>query len=297
MTAPEKVQTAKVKWWEGRKFCELGGPVELFCKYVAGLEFGQEPDYQKCRQMFAGEVKKMGGRLGLGEGQTNGHTVSPVNKVNGKKGAKKKPVVEDESPDDDESAVEDSPKPAKKVRKQVAKKPAVKTKKGTKNSKTTQVSDSEEDMFETPPVKPIKPRYAEAASQTSPAFVAAAKARRAGLKALAQSEVKEESPVTPGRVRRGANLLQTEEKVAESPVTPVRSRRGTPVRAAAAGSPAPRVASPAPIKIKGLPDNPTPAMLAIIQMKQQAAEEKANKKRKTPAAAGATPGAKKKTKA
>merc|ERR1719244_424016 len=230
MTAPEKVQTAKVKWWEGRKFCELGGPVELFCKYVAGLEFDQEPDYQKCRQMFAGEVKKMGGRLGLEEGQTNGHTVSPVNKVNGQKGAKKTPVVEDESPDEDESAVEDSPKPAKKVRKPVAKKPVVKTKKGTKNSKTTQVSDSEEDMFETPPVKPIKPRYVEAACQTSPAFVAAAKARRAGLKALAQSEVKVESPVTPGRSRRGANLLQPEvEKVAESPVTPGRSK-STPAR-------------------------------------------------------------------
>ena len=107
--------------------------------------------------------------------------------------------------------------------------------------------------------------------QTSPAFVAASKAARVGKKAIDQSEYVNgsEQHLTP------SNLRKTKKKSAASaaaPSTPEVKKKGAKVSNGVASS---------PVVVSDLP-NPTPAMLAIINKRQQAEAEKtaSGKKRK-----------------
>merc|ERR1719186_725713 len=197
----------------------LPKPVQEFVKYVAGLKFEEEPLYDELRGFFTPEVKKVGGKLELnGEGEKVTNSGVGENGVKkGKKAAgKKAAVISDE---DSVSGKENNSSPIKKVRKVPVRKahvletnseeefdlspvPAKKAKKATarkvsvkKSSKAETESEGEsEDMFTASPSPmkkmPTYPKYQEAACQTSPAFVAAAKAARKGKKALAQSEYK-----------------------------------------------------------------------------------------------------------
>merc|ERR1719186_1527562 len=209
----------------------LPKPVQEFMKYVAGLKFEEEPDYDELRGFFTPEVKKVGGKLELNgevEKVTNGGVGGDEEKK-GKKAAGKKPAVI--SDEDSVSGNENNSSPIKKVRKapvletdseeefDLSPVPAKKAKKATarkvnvrKSSKAKTESEGEsEDMFTSSPSPmkklPTYPKYQEAACQTSPAFVAAAKAARKGKKALAQSEYKVngDTPTvvkdTPSKVR------------------------------------------------------------------------------------------------
>jgi len=118
------------------------------------------------------------------------------------------------------------------------------------------------------PKKKFKAQVQEIGVQTSPAFVAAAKAARIGKKALAQSEYiadEDSQHLTPSSLRK-----QTRKKPAIN---------GTPGRKAGG-----RSKENGDVSSNGVSDisNPTPAMLAILQKKQQAEAEKAasGKKRK-----------------
>merc|ERR1719186_894483 len=302
----------------------LPKPVQEFVKYVAGLKFEEEPDYDELRGFFTPEVKKVGGKLevnGEGEKVTNSG-VGGDGVKKGKKAAGKRPAVI--SDEDSVSGKENNSSPIKKVRKVPVNKapvletdseeefdlspvPAKKAKKATarkvnvrKSSKAKTESEGEsEDMFTSSPSPmkkmPTYPKYQEAACQTSPAFVAAAKAARKGKKALAQSEYKVngDTPTvvkdTPSKVRNTpskardtpSNSKETPSKAAAKN-TPTRSGRSTARSTPNHSSTNEEVSSNGiPITIPGI-SNPTPAMLAIFQRKQQAEEEKAGKKRKKP---------------
>merc|ERR1719186_650840 len=295
----------------------LPKPVQEFMKYVAGLKFEEEPLYDELRGFFTPEVKKVGGKLevnGEGEKVTNGG-VGGDGVKKGKKAAGKRPAVI--SDEDSVSGKENNSSPIKKVRKVPVKKapvletdseeefdlspePAKKAKKATarkvnvrKSSKAeTESEDESEDIFTSSPSPmkklPTYPKYQEAACQTSPAFVAAAKAARKGKKALAQSEYKVNRD-TPSKVRNTPSKAKDTSKGSkETPSkaavrnTPTRSGRSSVRSTPNHSSTNEEVSSNGiPITIPGI-SNPPPAMLAIFQRKQQAEEEKAGKKRKKP---------------
>merc|ERR1719233_2161230 len=128
-------------------------------------------------------------------------------------------------------------------------------------------------MFDTPsPKKKVSrslPKYQEAACQTSPAFVAAARAAKKGLAVSDHSKVNGESPArtrsTP--VRTKANAGQSESKV-----------RNTPTRAGNTPNKS-RSTEQTVDNIPGM-SNPTPAMLEIMQKKMKAEQDKTKNKRK-----------------
>merc|ERR1712098_915169 len=95
----------------------------------------------------------------------------------GRSRVKKAPVVESDS----ENELESSPVPAKKPKTAQRKKNVVEVKDN---------GGASDDMFETSPTNNVisRPILQEVGCQTSPAFVAAAKAARKGKLALAQSE-------------------------------------------------------------------------------------------------------------
>jgi len=286
---PGKVQAEKESYMKDSKnLGSLPKSVQQFMKYVGSLKFEEAPEYDKLRDMFSMDVKKSGGILELSVDDGVKSSMKDVNKENHsspvKKGkralAKKLPVVETDS--DEEFDV--SPVPAKKVKK------ALVTKANGKNPVKPKESESEDadsdDMFcaSPSPVKKIKsqPKFQEAACQTSPAFVAAARAARKGKKAIALSEDlinsvngeisnKEvntlvKSKGTPRKAVAGHSKGKVE--------TPTRqSGRSTPIKTAPNGD------SDAGTTIPGI-SNPTPAMLEIFQRKREAEEEKAAKKRK-----------------
>ena len=240
------------------------------------------------------EVKKCGGKMDLGEGVA-------VSKAKGRKGAKKAAAVSDD--EDSVSEKENNSSPVKKVRKVAVKKapvvetdseedfepspiPAKKTKKATVNkSKKPAKAESEgdsEDMFSSSPSPlakmPTYPKYQEAACQTSPAFVAAAKAARRGKKALAQSEYKVNGD-TPARATP-SKTRDTPARARDTPTrdTPSRAAKDTPSKEAAKNTPT-RSGRSTPsnskdtsrdssVSIPGI-SNPTPAMLAIFNKKKQ----------------------------
>jgi len=294
---PGKVHAAKEDYMKNlaKNIMSLPKQVQYFMKYVAELKFEEEPDYNRLRGFFTAEVKKSGGHLDLGG------DVCEVTKTKVKKVVKKAAVASDE--EDIVSEKENKKSPVKRVRKAVAKKaaavetdsendiepspvPAKKAKKAPvkKVIKKSSMTDSEgdsEDMFSSSP-SPLKklpaltiPKYQEAACQTSPAFVAAARAAKRGLKALAQSEdkVNGDTPVkarnTPGRA---AKDTPGKDAAKSTPTRAGRSSaKSTPSKTNSIGE--------SSVTIPGI-SNPTPAMLAIFLKKQKAEEEKAGKKRK-----------------
>jgi len=280
---PAKVQSAKEQFMKDirKNTANMPTQVQEFMKYVAGLKFDEKPDYDKLRGLFMAEVKKSGGKLDLdacdevSAMKRNGKSVpKKVNGLNGKENdlspvkkarkinAKKAPVTESDS----EEELEPSPIPAKKAKKapvrKVAKKPVVESS-----------EEGSEDMFDTPsPKKKVArnfPKYQEAACQTSPAFVAAARAAKKGLAPADLAKVNVESPArarsTP--VRSKASVEQNEKKV-----------RNTPTR----GSNTPSKSKSTEQNVVSIPgmSNPTPAMLEIMQKKLQAEQDKTKNKRK-----------------
>jgi len=133
-----KVHEAKKTFMEGLPATVAGAPkpVQEFLRYVQGIEFTSEPDYDKCRNMFTAALKKSGlpasGKIDL-SAPKNGNSKSSKNFVNSeidsdgsedmfepspakkpkkaqapakRKAAKKKPVVEvseDEGASSDET--------------------------------------------------------------------------------------------------------------------------------------------------------------------------------------------------
>jgi len=274
-TNPAKVQTAKEQFMKDirKNTASMPTQVQEFMKYVAGLKFEEKPDYDKMRGFFMAEVKKSGGKLDLVNGEVSikkqnndrvkgkDNNSSPARKVR-KVNSKKAPVIESES----EEELESSPLPAKKAKKaparKVNKKPIVESS-----------EEGSEDMFDTPsPKKKVSrsfPKYQEAACQTSPAFVAAARAAKKGLAPPDNIKVNGDSPArgrsTP--VRTKASTGPSEAKV-----------RNTPTRAGNTPNKSRSTEQHAAI-IPGM-SNPTPAMLEIMQRKMQAEQDKTNNKRK-----------------
>jgi len=202
--------------------------------------------------------------------------------VPAKRGRKAKKVVEDTEEEDIEEFESPEPAAVKKTKKAPAKKATAVKKQAPIKSKKSIPSDTEEksssrssrkgtqvdslsedDMFAaTPsPRKRIKSQVTEIGVQTSPAFVAAAKAARRGLKALKDSEYTNDGPnskLTPSSLRRKAPA------------------RNTPVKRAGSQGQANGVNESGEEKTKVLTDisNPTPAMLAILKKKEQAEADK-----------------------
>jgi len=289
---PTKVQAAKEAYMKDltKNVAGLPKPVQDFMKYVVGLKFEEEPDYNKLRMFFTAEVKKCGGKLDLGgekkepvkKGRkaaavSDGEDVSekennssPVKKVR-RAPVKKAPVVET----DEEEDLDPSPVPAKKTKRIPVKKVASK-----KNSKPEESEgESDDDMFSSPSTSLKKttnhPKFQEAACQTSPAFVAAARAARKGKKALAMSEYKVNGD-TPGKNTPSKTAARNTPSKVAAKNTPIRSGRSS-----ARGTPSKEEINTNgdSVTVPGM-SNPTPAMLAIMQRKQQVEEEKAGKKRK-----------------
>jgi len=295
---PGKVQAAKEEYMKDldKNTASMPKQVQGFMKYVAKLRFEEDPDYDKLRGFFMTEARKCGDNLGLNEvavipskllekgkrgvvavDDANAvsekeNTISPVKKTK-KTVRKKKPVVETDSDEE----IDPSPIPAKRAKKAPVSKP--------KKLRTVSDHDSIEDkdmLMSTPAPKNTFvsiPKYQEAACQTSPAFVAAARAARKGLKALAQSEynVRVDSP---GK-KRATPKVSKDTPVKGSKSTPAPEvTRNTPTRKGRSGTSTPSADKSANSSESTI-SNPTPAMLAIMQKKQQAAEVKGGgKKRK-----------------
>ena len=277
---PGKVQAAKEQFMNDldKNTASLPKQVQEFMKYVARLDFEEDPDYDKLRGFFMAEASKCGDNLGLNEAAVienknvvtakgsviavdddcavseKENVTSPVKKAK-KAARKKKAVVETES----EEEIDPSPIPTKRVKKAPVSKP--------KKLKTSSDHDSikDKDPASTPKNTILTvPKYQEAACQTSPAFVAAARAARKGLKALAQSEynVRVDSP---GKTRGSSK----ETPVKGSKLTPRNKvERNTPTRKGKSGNSTPCKDNSAN-SLKSSTSNPTPAMLAIMQKKQQ----------------------------
>jgi len=314
VTDPKKVQAQKESYVKdlSSNIKTLPKNIQEFIKYSVGLEFDEAPDYDKCRSMFAAELKKAG-KANFSD-KTNSPAVkkgkavtdsprtkplkgkasvvgpqseeeiedSPVPAKKARKASKqsvdeestsarktkrtKKPVVESQSEDEE---IEESPVPVKRGRKPLGK--AIEDEKSTPSrargkkaaaaeSRSTQVSSQseEEDMFASSPSPKKRLKAQEIGVQTSPAFVAAAKAAKIGKKAIDQSEYKhngESAKLTPSVLRRKG--------------------RGSPAKKNARnGAENGETSSVSDIS------NPTPAMLAILNKKKQVEAEKAAKKRK-----------------
>lgn len=310
---PSKVQAAKETFMKDltKNVTGLPANVQDFMKYVAGLNFEEEPDYDMLRGFFMPEVKKADGRLELSgeiEEAKKGKVV--IENVKGGKSAAKKNVL------DTVSEKENNPSPVKKARKAAAKKalvvetdseeefdlspvPAKKAKKSTSNKvgakkipMKNEINNVDEcdDMLPSSP-SPLKkmaahPKYQEASCQTSPAFVAAARAARKGRKALSQSDYNN-GKITLGNARETPSKDKNTPSKVTARNTPTRaersSARNTPTRSgrsSANNTSSKEIGnSGTPLTIPGV-SNPTPAMLAIMQRKQQAEEEESAKNRK-----------------
>merc|ERR1711892_1429571 len=90
---PGKVHAAKEEFMKdlAKNIRCLPKQEQDFMKYVGGLNFEEEPDYNRLRGFFMAEVKKNGGQLGL---SAVGDEVSNNKKV--KKVVKKAVVVSDD---------------------------------------------------------------------------------------------------------------------------------------------------------------------------------------------------------
>lgn len=276
-----KVQVAKEDFFKGLPATGKNLPKQVleFLEYTAGLHFDQCPDYKHCRSIFS----KVAGKGLVLDGVGESLSKKPKKAVAAKAGAGKRKVRDEEVGEEsrkkrgvelgspalgngEEVAEEESPAPSKKGRKVVKPKVKVVAKKG-KTSGNDQAAEllgrkfrnggvgniesgSEDDMFAASPspAKKVASReFKETGSQVSPAFVAAGKeARRKDRMAIAAGEKKENLVTIPtpamlevrGRSKAGGkgekNGVESEEDVM---------------------------------------DNPTPAMMAIIQKRQADLED------------------------
>jgi len=284
-----KVQTAKEDFFKGLPATGKNLPKQVleFLEYAAGLHFDQCPDYKHCRNIFS----KVAGKGLVLDGVVEPSSKKPKKAVAAKAGAGKRKVREEEEAGDEghkkrgavergvdlespalrngeEVDEEDSPAPVKKGRKVVEAKVVAKKEKTNGNAQAAELlgrrmrngrgaenieSGSEEDMFAASPspVKKVANReFKEMGSQVSPAFVAAGKeARRKDRVAAAGGKKKDLVMIpTPAMLevkgkangKEGKNGVEPEEDVL---------------------------------------DNPTPAMMAIIQKRQEAEKAGGSKKK------------------
>ena len=264
---PKKVQASKESYVKslGTNIKDLPKVAQDFIKYAVNLKFDEVPDYDKYKSTFKAELKKAGTKLNFSSASpARGARSTPAKKSPAVKRTKKQKAEESSQSDDE---VENSPVvPAKKSRRAPAKS-SVDEEKNTpvrgKASKKQQqkavqadTASEEEDMFaETPsPKKKFKAQVQEIGVQTSPAFVAAAKAARVGEKALAQSEYQSNGhaqQLTPSVLRRP--------RKAQNEATPKRKGKSS----AAGKENGDSCNGSAEIS------NPTPAMLAIMKRKEK----------------------------
>ena len=285
---PAKVEAAKKQFFAGLPAAasHLPPPVAEFLRYVAELQFDELPDYERCRKMFPwtrgslglaaatgaggkeGAVPKRGRKVAAakapkGKAKANGAAAKvedngeeseeeeveaspPKKKVVAKAArgkAKVNGAVARKGDIDSDEEVEASPQPAKKEKKKPAarktkvaeeKAAAPAARKGRRDAGTAaNMSRAEEGSASEEDMfaaSPAAPRFVESASQTSPAFVAAG--RQARREARAAVEEKVSTPASKAAARRGAAAVAESERAA------------------------------------GGMENPTPAMLAIMQRKQ-----------------------------
>jgi len=300
-----KVQAAKEEFFKGLPATGKHLPKQVleFLEYAAGLHFDQCPDYKHCRSIFSKVASKGLVLDGLGEDS------SKKPKKAAKVGAGKRKVREGEEIVNDgsnkrpaevngadlgspalrnggEMVEEESPAPAKKGRKVVKAKVPAKGKKSA-NAQAAELlgrkmrngggagnmdSGSEEDMFaaspspakkfDAPPspvkkfaasASPVKKvvnrEFKEMGSQVSPAFVAAGKeARRKDKLAAAGGKKKEELATIP-------TPAMVEVKSRSKPNNGVEKSE------------------------EDVMENPTPAMMAIMQKRQEAEKAGGSKKK------------------
>jgi len=278
-----RVKELKENFMDGLPGTMLGvpTPVKEFMQYVTTLEFSEKPDYEKCRKMFHAPLKKAGlspqGLISLASGSTANGKKSPVSEIPGKKAKvkglpTKKPVsLKIDSDSGNTSSDMFSPSPVKKklTRKKPATKKTVTRKPTAKAASSDSVDNSSDETYSpspatskrkrqvmsklTPPRSSSRsrtPKFREIGSQTSPGFVAnSAAAKAAGKAALLKAEGKASLAKKP----RSKKVIEANGMNGED------SSKGE------------------------LLDNPTPAMLEILQRRKEAEEGKEGKKRKTTA--------------
>jgi len=279
-----KVQAAKEDFFKGLPATGKNLPKQVleFLEYAAGLHFDQCPDYKHCRSIFS----KVAGKGLVLEGVVEPSSKKPKKVVAAKAGTGKRKAREEEVEDEgavkggfdtgspalrngeDEAGEKDSPAPAKKGRKVVNTKVEAKKGKSKGNAQAAELlgrklrngretekveSGSEEDMFAASP-SPVKKatnrEFKEMGSQVSPAFVAAGKEARRKDRVAAAGGKKENMIPTPAmlEVKGRSRANGIEEKNEAEPEGDVM-------------------------------DNPTPAMMAIIQKRQEAEKAGGPKKK------------------
>jgi len=276
-----KVQAAKEDFFKGLPATGKNLPKQVleFLEYAAGLHFDQCPDYKHCRSIFSKVAGKGLALDGVGEPSSK----KPKKAVAAKAGAGKRKVREEEEMGEEsrkkrgvdlgspalrggeEVAAEESPAPAKKGRKV---KVVAKKGKTSGNAQAAELlgrkmrnggvgnyeSGSEEDMFATSPspAKKVATReFKEMGSQVSPAFVAAGKEARRKVRMAVAAGGKKENLVT----------------IPTPAMLEVRSKAGGKGEKNGVESE------------EDVMDNPTPAMMAIIQKRQEAEKAGGSKKK------------------
>ena len=238
--SPAKVQAAKVEYFSdlNKNISKLPKPVQQFLKLVTVMQFEQEPDYNKMRQLFTPEVKKCKGKI-----QSVFTSASPVKATNGV--AKSKPEKGKDGSVTKENTIPPTPPVKKSSRVKAVVAEHAENGTATKRSRitpkrqaaakklkeeTSEDEDEEKDMFADSP-SPVRKKkkqnltklavtkeFVETGCQTSPAFVTAAKAARQGRQALAQSEYtnQTDAQLTPSMARRSSRTAsQQVEKLDE----------------------------------------------------------------------------------
>lgn len=182
LASVDKVHQAKKVFMEGFPGTVAGvpKPIQEFLRYVQGIEFTSEPDYDKCRNMFIAPLKKSGlgvsGRIDLAIGK------------NGKSKSAKKMVESEDDSDGSEDMFNPSPLKKPKVTKKAPAKKTVSKKKPVVQISEDEGESSDETFNPTPP-KQNSTRRLETPTRASP---------RAALKAKAVS-TNGKSAVTNGK--------------------------------------------------------------------------------------------------
>ena len=234
---------------------------------MAKLNFETEPDYDRCRDMFKAALKKR--RLPCDGKIDFSAPKSPAKKVSTAKSPArtKKTLVKDDNRDDDslnEEEEDEEEKPKKRGRQPAKKKAAAK-------KKVEESTDSEDEVFvkgaakgrpANKNVKKLSTR--DAGSQTSPNFVAMAKAAKK-RKAASTSTDNEEMAEFVAKAKKAAKAATNGGDTPKKRGRPKKDQNGeTPKSNGSAAL-----------------DNPTPAMMELMQKKLTLSEQKKPRKKKT----------------
>ena len=209
--------------------------MEEFLSYVVGLEYDTKPDYDRCRQMFSSALKKL--RLPSDGKVDFSATKSPLKKVGN---SSKIPAVE--STISSPSTSSSKKKTGASKKKTAAEVAVAKKSPGGKVTKKRTVAVKK---------SPIKKKLTkDMSTQISPGFAKQAKAKAKLLKQKQQQKIVDESVVD--------NEMDTFLKKAKTAATKANAKN----------------AKKAEIENASGMSNPTPAMLAILNKKQNDSNSK-----------------------